>query len=231
MRRSEAGDIVATRLAYDTVASDYADLLNSHLQTATYDRSMLAAFAELIHAGSAVRGVRVADLGCGPGRIAAHLDSLGLDAFGIDLSPGMVDVARRRHPALAFEVGSIDSLELPNGSVAGVLAWYSIIHTPPDRLGDIFAEFARVLIPGGVALLAFQTPSVDAPADRPEVRHLDNAYGHDIDLDAYRLPVGMVSSLLGDTGFAVEATLVRAPAEDERTDQAYIIARTVIVSS
>jgi SAM-dependent methyltransferase len=67
--------------------------------------------------------VAVSDAGCGPGHVTAHLRKLGLDAFGIDLSPAMIDVARREHPELRFEVGSMTDLELADASVAGLLAF------------------------------------------------------------------------------------------------------------
>src|SRR5206468_12848595 len=117
---------------------------------------------------------------CGPGRVTAHLASLGLDAFGVDLSPGMVDVARTRHPGLLFEVGSMLALDLPDASLAGAVAWYSIIHTRAERRAALFAEFARVVRPGGWLLLAFQVGDEVVP-----IRH---AYGHDVQLDAFRLP-------------------------------------------
>src|ERR1035441_8466052 len=86
-----------------------------------------------------------ADLGCGTGRITAHRDSLGVEAFGIDLSPAMVNLARLTHPDLRFNVGSITDLDLSDAAVGGVLAWYSTIHTPPQDLPSVFAEFSRVL--------------------------------------------------------------------------------------
>jgi 2-polyprenyl-3-methyl-5-hydroxy-6-metoxy-1,4-benzoquinol methylase len=73
----------------------------------------------------------VADVRCGAGRITAHLHSLGRDVFGIDLSPGMVEVARRTYPHLRFDVGSMTDLDVTDGSLGGVLAWYSVIDTPP----------------------------------------------------------------------------------------------------
>ncbi|MFE9404030.1 class I SAM-dependent methyltransferase [Streptomyces sp. NPDC006530] len=54
-------------------------------------------------------------MGCGTGRITAHLRELGLDVFGIDLSPGMVEVARRDHPGLRFDVGSMTDLGRRSG--------------------------------------------------------------------------------------------------------------------
>jgi SAM-dependent methyltransferase len=236
-------DLAATRRAYDTVAHDYAELLQSELAAKPYDRAMLATFAELVRSGRT--GDRVADLGCGPGRITAHLDELGVDAFGLDLSPQMIAVARARHPTLSFDVGSIEATSLPNGTLAGLVAWYSIIHTPPERLPAVFTEFARVLAPRGVALLAFQAASDAAVPDAAvpdagvpdagvpdatmwggaEPRHITHAYGHDIELGAYRLVPGRIGEQLADAGFAVEATLIREPDDDERTRQAFLLAR------
>ncbi len=98
-----------TRAAYDTVAADYAELLSTELAAKPLDRALLAAFAELAQAA----GVGpVADLGCGSGCVTAHLHSLGLSAFGVDLSPAMITVARRAHPGLQFDVGSMTALDL-----------------------------------------------------------------------------------------------------------------------
>lgn len=141
---TEASYLDATRTAYDTVAADYARLLRSELDAKPLDRAMLAAFAERVRAADAGP---VADLGCGPGRVTAHLHALGLTAFGVDLSPEMVAVARRGFPELRFEQGSMTALDLADGSLGGVLAWYSTVHTPPELLPTMFAEFHRVLAP------------------------------------------------------------------------------------
>src|SRR6476620_9558235 len=114
-----------TRTSYDTVAASYAHQVRNLMAEAPYERAILALFADLVHAAG---GGPVADVGCGSGRITAHLRELGIDAFGIDLSPRMIDVARRDHPGLRFEVGSMTDLDLPDGSVGGVVAWYSLIH-------------------------------------------------------------------------------------------------------
>lgn len=150
--------------------------------------------------------------------MTAYLAGLGvgIDVFGIDLSPEMVAVARRSHPGLRFEVGSMTALDLADGSLAGVVAWYSIIHTPPELLPVVFAEFHRVLAPGGVLLLAFQV------GDKP--RRLEHAYGHDISLVAYRLSPDAIIELLGQAGFVVQSRTVREPAGFEKTQQAYVMA-------
>jgi SAM-dependent methyltransferase len=211
---AEPSFLTVTRTAYDTVAVDYADLLRADLAPKPLDRAMLTVFAELVAASG---GGRVADLGCGPGRVTAHLDSLAVDAFGVDLSPEMVAVARRTYPGLRFDVGSMTALDLADGCLGGIVAWYSIIHTPPQQLPLVFGEFHRVLAPDGYLLLAFQVGD--------ECVHLEQAYGHALSLDAYRLPPGRIADLLGQAGFVMHAQLLREPSDPERNQQAYVLVR------
>ncbi|GAA3223377.1 hypothetical protein GCM10020256_31430 [Streptomyces thermocoprophilus] len=89
----------------------------------------------------------MADLGCGPGRITAYLASLGLSVYGLDLSESMLAIARREHPGLRFEQGSMTRLDLADGDLAGAVCWYSTIHTPDEELPALFAELYRVLAP------------------------------------------------------------------------------------
>jgi SAM-dependent methyltransferase len=203
-----------TRAAYDAVAADYAEHFRTELEAKPLGRAMLAAFAELVRATGAGP---VADVGCGPGRVTAHLHSLGLTAFGVDLSPGMVAVARRAHPDLRFDEGSMTALDLPDGAVRGIVAWYSIIHIPPERLPAAFGEFRRVLAPGGRLLLAFQVGD--------EALHLTEGFGHAISLDFYRLSPDRVAGLLEQAGFVVDARLLREPDETEKVPQAHLLAR------
>ncbi|MEV0070215.1 class I SAM-dependent methyltransferase [Amycolatopsis sp. NPDC050768] len=213
MTASETDFVSATRTAYDTVAVSYADLLKDALAASPWERAMLDTFSELVGAGA-----RVGDLGCGPGRVTGYLAGRGLDAFGIDLSPGMVEVAREAYPGLEFEVGSMAALPLADASLAGALAWYSLIHTPPEQLSVLIMELARVLEPGGRLLTGFQVGA--------ERRHIANGYGHDISLDAYRLDPDFIAGLLTEAGLTVEARLVRAPEPPhEKTPQAYLLAR------
>ncbi|NBM16916.1 class I SAM-dependent methyltransferase [Streptomyces sp. GC420] len=211
---TEPSYLPPTRASYDTVAGDYAELLRDELARKPFDRAMLAAFAELVRDA----GVGpVADLGCGPGRVTAHLDGLGIDAFGIDLSPGMVAVARRMYPGLRFGEGSMTALDLTDGSLGGALAWYSTVHTPPEDLPVPFAEFHRALAPGGYLLIAFK-------AGDGRVR-LEEAYGHPVSLDVYRFPPDQVAGLLGLAGFEEVARLVREADAREKTPQGFLIAR------
>ncbi len=215
---TESDFLHATRVSYDAVAADYSGHFRDELAAKPLDRAMLAGFAELVRTASVGP---VADIGCGTGRVTAHLNGLGLPVFGVDLSPQMVEVARRSHPGLRFDVGSMLALDVPDGALGGVMAWYSIIHIPPERLPEVFGEFCRVLVPGGFVLLAFQV------GDEP--LHLTEALGHAISLDFHRRQPGHVAGLLGQAGLVVSAQLLREPDEDghftERTQQAFLLAR------
>ncbi|MFF7077918.1 class I SAM-dependent DNA methyltransferase [Streptomyces lavendulae] len=211
---TESSRLSAVRASYDAVAVDYARLLTGVLEAAPLDRAMLGAFAECVRGGG---GGAVADVGCGPGRITAYLNGLGVRAFGVDLSPAMVAVARRSYPGLRFEVGRMAPLDVADGALGGVVAWHSTAHTPPGELPAVFAEFARVLAPGGYALLAFE-----AGDGR---RRLDHAYGHPVDLDVYATPPGLAADRLAEAGLTEVARLVREPDPDETGPRGFLLTR------
>lgn len=210
---TDAALLARTRTAYDTVAVTYEALLRDALAASPDDRAVLALFAERVRLSG---DGSVGDLGCGPGRITSHLHGLGLDVFGVDLSPAMVAVARRAHPRLPFEVGSLLALPVRDDALAGAVAWYSVIHTPPERLPDVVGELVRVVRPGGWLVLAFQ-------AGDGEWRKIAG-YGHDVDLEAWRHSPSYVESLLAEAGAPVQVRVVREPEGVETTRQAYLLA-------
>ena len=209
----------SARAVYDASAGRYVALVGTELHEATegpIDRALLLAFVELV---SARTSGRVADLGCGPGRVAAFLARHGLDVVGVDISPEMLAHARAAHPAIPFAEGRLDALPIVTASLAGAVCWYSIIHTPPATLGPVLAESARALEPGGHLLLAFQEGAGD-PVHRPD------AHGTGLALTSYRHAVGDVAQRLRAAGFDVRATATRAPElAHEPTPQAFLFAR------
>ncbi|TDB79949.1 class I SAM-dependent methyltransferase [Micromonospora sp. KC721] len=215
---TEPSFLTRTRAAYDTMAVRYTEFTRDELAARPLERALLAAFAELVGADG---GGRVLDVGCGNGRVARHLRDLGLDVEGVDLSPGMITEARRLHPDLRFTVGSMLALDVPDATLTGLLAWYSVIHVPDDLLPAVFTEFHRVLAPGGHLLLGFQVGD--------EHVHRTDAWGDPVDVVFHRRRPDDVAQLLAAAGLTTHARLHREPQPwpggVEPTAQAFLLAR------
>lgn len=151
-------DLADVRASYDRVADAYVEMGAGLLGPEPWLRAALAAFAEHV----APLGP-VLDVGCGPGTTTAHLAGLGVDARGVDLSPGMVEHARRLHPGLSFEVASATDLRLADASLGGALGWWSLFNLPRDVLAEVVADLARALVPGGQLLLGTHVGGEDVP--------------------------------------------------------------------
>ncbi|MER5968136.1 class I SAM-dependent methyltransferase [Streptomyces sp. NPDC002055] len=205
----------ATRDAYDAAAPTYAQLFRDTLRDSPLDRAMLGVFAEAVRAGG---GGQVADLGCGPGHVTAHLDELGLAAFGIDASPVMIESARQAYPGLRFDVGSMAALTIADGALGGVLSRWSIIHTPPQGLPAILAEFHRVLAPGGHLLVGFWASG--------DPSHPTQVFDHAV-APAYRWSPDHLAAMLRESGLAEVARMVREPQPTDRRQfqEVHLLAR------
>ncbi|SNS62244.1 class I SAM-dependent methyltransferase [Actinacidiphila glaucinigra] len=200
------------RRSYDTVAEEYRERIGDELAHKPLDRALLAALAEQAADGP------VADLGCGPGHVTAWLAARGVRAVGIDLSPGMVALARREHPAADFREGDLLRLPAADGEFAAVVALYSVIHLTPDELGAAFGEMRRVLRPSGRALVAFHTGQ--------ETRRVTRWWGREVDVDFHFHEAATVSAALAGAGFVTEARMERAPYPQEaETRRVYVLAR------
>ncbi|MFF0400334.1 class I SAM-dependent methyltransferase [Streptomyces sp. NPDC005248] len=193
-----------SREAYDAVAPTYAQLFRDELRDRPFDRAILSAFAEVV---SASGDGQVADLGCGPGHITAHLGKLGLSVFGVDVSVVMIKLARNAYPGLRFDTGSMAALNIADSLLGGVLSRWSIIHTPPQELPVILAEFHRVLAPGGHLLLGFSA------SDDPS--HPTQAFDHTV-ATAYRWSPDHLAAMLRKSGLAEVARMVREPLPTDR---------------
>ncbi|MER5726898.1 class I SAM-dependent methyltransferase [Streptomyces sp. NPDC002138] len=200
-----------TRAAYDGVVELYASLFANRLEERPFSRAMIGTFAELIRATG---NVRAADVGCGPGHLTAMLHDLGLDAFGLDLSPAMVDHARRAHPALRFDEARMESLPLEDRTLGGILAHYSMIHTPPAEVPRLLAEQARVLAPGGLLLVSFFA------TEGPEPVRFDHKV-----TPAYSWPVDRFGEMLVEAGLVPFARLLHDPASERGFLDAHLLAR------
>ncbi|GAA4922583.1 methyltransferase family protein [Actinomycetospora succinea] len=204
--------LAETEASYDTVARSYADLVREALPQQPY---LLAALTLLADQVQAAGGGRVVDVGCGPGHVTAHLHELGVDALGIDLSPGMIDVARRDHPGLPFEVASMTDLHLPPEPVAGLLAWQSLIHIPDDVVPAVLGRFHRALRPGGLLQLLFH-------AGEDSWLKTEGYGGHLMNVRVYRRTPEQMTAWLAHAGFEIEAQMLLDP--DGKFPQALLFA-------
>lgn len=201
----------AIRAGYAPVARAYREQLSGELAGKPLDRAFLDAFAERCAGG------RIADVGCGPGHVARYLADRGANVEGVDLSPQMIDEARAAHPDLAFHVGDMFALPPQLTGLAGIVAFYAIVHTSTDRLP--FREFHRVLAPGGLAAIAFHAGD--------QTVHVDDLFGVATSLDfTFHAPDAVVAALR-EAGFTLEARLDRAPypGVEHASQRSYLLAR------
>ncbi|MER8029867.1 class I SAM-dependent methyltransferase [Streptomyces bauhiniae] len=211
---TEPSFLSAVRDSYDTVAADYVERVPSPAALDPLSRAMLAGFAELVR--TAGLGA-VADLGCGPGRVTAYLAGLGVSAFGVDLSPKMIELARHAYPNLRFSEGSMTALESGDDELGGILAWYSTHHTPPQWLPAVFTEFHRALAPGGYLLWG------DYVGD--ERLRPSQGYGRPVSYESYLLPLDHMTGLLERAGLVVTARLEQEPGGRVHRPHACLLAR------
>ncbi|MFI5806174.1 class I SAM-dependent methyltransferase [Streptomyces sp. NPDC051561] len=205
----------AVRRSYDTVAEEYVKRLHDELAGKPLDRALLAALLEQTEPGAVV-----ADLGCGPGHIAAHLVAGGARTVGIDLSEGMVESGRQRFPGVEFRIGDLLRIPADAGEFGAAVALYSLIHLSPDELPRAVAEVARVVRPTGMFLIAFHIGEA--------LRHLDEWWGHQVDIDFHFHAPEQVAALLESSGFTVEMCMERRNYPHEAdTRRAYLLARRV----
>jgi SAM-dependent methyltransferase len=191
---------------YDAIARAYHDQLGNELAGKPLDRAILAAFTELTRDGT------IADVGCGPGHVTRFLAALNASVVGIDISPGMLAVAREHAPALPFAAGSMLQLPVADGALSGIIALYSIIHLAASDRARACREFARAVRPGGWLLAAFHVDSPDFAAG--QVNHLTMWFGKAVELDGFFIEPGDVVADVQAAGFTVTATTIRSADPD-----------------
>lgn len=204
----------ACQSSYDRVAEEYVRRIFDELQHKPLDRELLDRFADN------VRGVGPAcDMGCGPGHVARYLYEQGVEVCGVDLSPAMVEQARRLVPEVEFRQGDMLSLDATDGAWAGITAFYCLIHIPRSEMLQALSELRRVLRPGGILLLAFHLGD--------ETVHLDEWWGQAVCVDFFFFRSDEMAGYLGAAGFEIEEIIEREPYPDieHQSRRAYLFAR------
>jgi SAM-dependent methyltransferase len=202
------------RESYDRLAAEYGRRIFDELQHKPLDRELLDRFAKQTQG----RG-QVCDMGCGPGHVARYLRDAGASVFGLDLSPGMLEQARKLNPEIPFREGNMMSLDLPDGTLAGVAAFYATVNIPKPSLPVVFQEIHRVLKSNGLLLLAFHTGD--------EILHEEELWGQKISMDFLLLPPSEIKLNLEAAGFTIEEVVEREPYPEVeyQSQRAYIFAR------
>lgn len=195
MRDREISDVEA---GYDLIADEYIARIYGELEHKPLDRELLDRFAVKVSVLGPAR-----DLGCGPGHVARYLHEGGLQVIGVDLSPVMVESARRSNPGIEFTRGDMRSLDIEDAALGGIVAFYSIIHIPRPEVVAALGEMKRVLRPGGSLLLAFHIGD--------DVLHLDELWGRRVSVDFIFFRPEEMTGFLTAAGFQVVEVIEREP--------------------
>ncbi len=203
------------RSSYDRVADDYALRIANELEHKPFDRDILDRFADRVRdLGPAC------DVGCGPGHVARFLHDRGVQISGADLSLGMIQAARACQPLIDFRVADMRALPFDDAALAGVVAFYSIIHIARAEHPAVFREFRRVLRASGVLLVAFHIGDSTV--------HLDEMWGHRVSMDFGFLPASLIRDEIEAAGFRMLDCHEREPYPDVEyaSRRAYLMAET-----
>jgi SAM-dependent methyltransferase len=195
------------------MAEDYATTYADPFGELAIDREMVGALVERASGPGPV-----VDVGCGPGHVAGHLARRGRAAVGIDPTPAMLAVARRREPGVPFVAADGLRLPLRTGSCAGAVAFWVVHHLTRAALPRFLAEQRRVLVPGAPVLLSAHcgegTFTATGADGLPVVCTL---FGEDELRGAFAV-----------AGFAVDEVRSRDPQPAERPGERRYVAATAI---
>jgi ubiquinone/menaquinone biosynthesis C-methylase UbiE len=206
------------RNAHDALAEWYVETVDGALDRMPIERAVLDLFSDFVL--GAGLGAEVGDIGSGTGRLAPYLASRGLLPSGVDLSPRMVEVARRDYPDFTFQVGDLRSLPFDDASLAGIVCWYSLIFLAPAERERAFSELARVVQPGGYLTTAFK------PGDG-QLRRGGGAASLGVSYDGYWLPAAEMEERITAAGFELVFRGSRPADAEEPNEHVYLLARRI----
>ena len=193
-----ARNMIKIANSYDTVAKEYAEKFYGEHEKKPQDREVLRRFARQMMGRKPVW-----DFGCGPGQTTQFLVDLGVDISGLDLSSALLEQARTLHPGIPFRKGNMLDLDFENQSIAGVVAFYAIVHLSEPQVKRAFHEVFRVLQPEGMFLLAYHIGE--------DPIRVEQFLGKAFDLDFMFFNTDFISRCLEESGFENVETIEREP--------------------
>jgi ubiquinone/menaquinone biosynthesis C-methylase UbiE len=183
---------------YDTVAKEYAEIFSGEHEKKPKDQEILYRFSQEVKARRPIW-----DFGCGPGQTSKYLKDLGIEVSGLDLSENILEQARTIHPEIGFRKGNILELEFDDDSIAGIVAFYAIVHFTEEQVEMGFREIFRVLQPGGLFLFTYHIGE--------KTIHLDEFLGKKVDIDFMFFTTDFIFSCLKHSGFEKIEIIEREP--------------------
>jgi ubiquinone/menaquinone biosynthesis C-methylase UbiE len=198
---------------YDRVAKEYAEAFSEEHEKKPKDQEMLRRFSRAVGDKKPVW-----DFGCGPGQTAKYLTDLGMEISGLDLSEKILQEARTLHPEIHFRKGNVLELEFDDDSMAGVVAFYAIVHFTEEQVETAFREVFRVLQPGGLFLFTYHIGD--------ETLYLEEFLGKEIDIDFMFFTTDFISGCLKKVGFEEIEIVEREPYREVeyKSRRAYVFA-------
>ena len=199
---------------YDTVAFEYAEKFCGEHEKKPMDREILYRFSQEVAGKKPIW-----DFGCGPGQTTQYLRNLGVEISGLDLSEKLIKQANILHPGITFRKGNILDLEFKDESIAGIVAFYAIVHFSQDQLQKAFREIFRVLQPGGKFLFTYHIGE--------EAIHLSEFLGKVVEIDFMFFKTDFILICIEDTGFADIEIIERDPYPEVeyQSRRAYVFAK------
>jgi ubiquinone/menaquinone biosynthesis C-methylase UbiE len=212
-------DINNIERMYDRVAKEYAEVFSEEHAKKPKDQEILRRFSRDVGDKKPVW-----DFGCGPGQTAKYLTDLGMEISGLDLSEEILKQARTLHPEIHFRKGNILELEFDDDSIAGVVAFYAIVHFTEEQVETAFREVFRILQPGGLFLCTYHIGD--------ETIRLEEFLGKEIDIDFMFFATDFISDCLKKIGFEETQIVEREPYPEVEYEsrRAYVFARKPTIS-
>lgn len=207
--REETARVAAS---FDRIADLYRAKFTDELDRKPFDRDLLDRIA-----GRLRYGLPALEVGAGPACVAGYLAAGGTSVFASDASLGQLREARVIDADRPLVAADLARLPVRPRSLGGIVAFYCLIYGPPDHLDDVFADWHRALVPGGLVLIAVHTGDGTIRSSEWEGRTVDITV-------VLRDPDDLVTRL-ERTGFSIGQRVVRTPYEDEfPTERCYVVA-------